>query len=59
MAFRSDDSYNLSLKGNSLQPSGNTSSRAASARNHSNSKQPITPSRTGYFERKKNYLYKN
>lgn len=56
MAFRSNDGYNLSLKGNSVQPpppSGNLSSRPASARNHSNSKQPITTSRTGYFEREK------
>ncbi len=50
MAFRSNDGYNLSLKGNSLQPSGNTSTRPASARNHSNSKQPVAAPRAGYPE---------
>jgi hypothetical protein len=43
MAFRSNDGFNLSLKGNSVQPSGNISS----ARNNSQSKQPVTPSRIG------------
>lgn len=47
MAFRSNDGYNLSLKGNSVQPSGNIPSRPVSARNHSQTKQPITPSKTG------------
>lgn len=39
MSARSNDGYNLSLKGNSFQPSGNISSRPASARSHSQSKQ--------------------
>jgi len=47
MAFRSNEGYNLSLKGTSVQPSGNISSHPSSARNHSQTKQPITPSRTG------------
>jgi hypothetical protein len=47
MAFRPNDGFNLSLKGNSVQPSGNISSRSSSARNNSQSKQPITPSRIG------------
>ncbi|UJR14558.1 hypothetical protein I4U23_001554 [Adineta vaga] len=48
MAFRSNDGYNLSLKGNSLQPpSGNLSSRPTSARNHSQTRQPTTSSRPG------------
>ena len=54
MAFRSNEGYNLSLKGNSVQPppppSGNLSSRPASARTHGNPKQPTTTSRAGYFE---------
>ncbi|CAF1273302.1 unnamed protein product [Rotaria sp. Silwood1] len=47
MAYRSNDGFNFSLKGNSVQPSGNLSARPSSARNHSQSKQPINPSRTG------------
>ncbi|CAF0743508.1 unnamed protein product [Adineta ricciae] len=48
MAFHSNDGYNLSLKGNSLQPpSGNVSSRSASARSHSQTRQPVAPSRIG------------
>ena len=56
MAFRSNDGYNLSLKGNSMQPppSGNLSSRPASARNHSNPKKPTTPSKAGYSEGERN-----
>lgn len=49
MAFRSNDGYNLSLKGNSVQPSGNISSRPSSARNNSQTRQPTTSSRTGYL----------
>jgi hypothetical protein len=40
MAFRSNDGYNLSLKGHSVQPSGNISSRSGSARSNSQSRQP-------------------
>jgi hypothetical protein len=41
MAFRGNDGgFNLSLKGNSLLPSGNISSRASSARSNSQTKQP-------------------
>jgi hypothetical protein len=50
MAFRPNDGYNLSLKGNSLQPPGNISTRPTSARTHSHSKQPIVSSRTGHSE---------
>ena len=47
MAFRPDDGYNLSLKGNSVQPSGNIPARPASARNSSQTKQTIINTRTG------------
>jgi hypothetical protein len=48
MAFRSNDGYNLSLKGNSFQPSGNPSTRPSSARNNSQTRQTVTPSKGGY-----------
>lgn len=47
MAFRSNDGYNLSLKGNSVQPPGNLSSRPHSARSNSQTRQPATSSKTG------------
>ncbi|CAF1516630.1 unnamed protein product, partial [Rotaria sordida] len=48
MAYRSNDGFNFSLKGNSIQQqSGNLSSRPSSARSNSQSKQPIIPSRGG------------
>ncbi|CAF0942879.1 unnamed protein product [Adineta steineri] len=47
MAYRPNDGYNLSLKGNSVQPSGNSSSRSTSARSHSQAKQPTTSARPG------------
>jgi len=52
MAFRSNDGFNLSLKGNSVQPSGNISS----ARNNSQSKQPVTPSRIGNLNNQNVYI---
>jgi hypothetical protein len=60
MAFRSNDGYNLSLKGNSVQPSGNLSTRPSSARNNSQSKQPTTPSKGGnlkYINVCNNYVF--
>jgi hypothetical protein len=57
MAFRSNDGFNLALKGNSLQPAANISSRSSSsARNNSQSKQPVTPSRTGDFKESNIYI---
>jgi hypothetical protein len=47
MAFRPNDGYNLSLKGTSVQQSGTVSARPSSARNNSESKRSITPSRGG------------
>ncbi|CAF3402984.1 unnamed protein product [Rotaria socialis] len=47
MAFRSNDGLNLSLKGNSVQPPGNASSRPYSARSNSQTRQPTTSARTG------------
>ncbi len=47
MAFRSNEGYNLSLKGNSVQPSGNIPARPVSARSNSQSKQAIIQTRTG------------
>jgi hypothetical protein len=47
MAFRPNDGYNLSLKGTSVQQSGTVSARPSSARNNSQSKRSITPSRGG------------
>ena len=47
MSIRSNGGFNLSLKGNSFQSSGNISSRPSTARNNSQSKQAITSSRAG------------
>lgn len=47
MSFRSNDGYNLSLKGNSVQPSGNQPARPTSARSNSQTKQPVTSARGG------------
>ncbi|CAF4933340.1 unnamed protein product, partial [Rotaria socialis] len=46
-AFRSNDGLNLSLKGNSVQPPGNASSRPYSARSNSQTRQPTISARTG------------
>ncbi len=45
---RQNDTFNLSLQGISIQPK--ISSRPSSARSNSELKQPITPSRGGYYK---------